>query len=101
MVVSTIHRAAKFHTIQGIGTVFSTHKFDKIGEGVKKIIETSPTNTKGVLSYTDAEEKIVVNSKYLEQVVTIGKQLPEHFKERHPQNHYGRWETLQHRTEIE
>ncbi|GJX80160.1 reverse transcriptase domain-containing protein [Tanacetum coccineum] len=82
MVVSTIHGAVKFHTIQGIGTVFSTHKFDKIGEGVKKILETSLGNTKGVLSYTDAEEKIVVNSKYLEQAVTIGKQMPEHFKER-------------------
>ncbi|GJR21431.1 hypothetical protein Tco_0969958 [Tanacetum coccineum] len=36
------------------------------GEGVKKIRETSPANTKGVLSCTDAEEKIIVNSKYPE-----------------------------------
>ncbi|GJT98960.1 reverse transcriptase domain-containing protein [Tanacetum coccineum] len=57
MVVSTIHRAVKFYTTQGIGTVFSTHKSDKIREGVKKIRETSPTNTK------DTEEKIIVNSK--------------------------------------
>ncbi|GJV15982.1 hypothetical protein Tco_1361305 [Tanacetum coccineum] len=54
---------------------------DKI-EGVKKVRETSPTNTEGVLSCTDAEEKIIVNNKYPEQTVTIGKQLPEHFKER-------------------
>ncbi|GKA68392.1 hypothetical protein Tco_0768309 [Tanacetum coccineum] len=47
-----------------------------------KIKETSPVNTKGVFSYTDAEEKIIVNSKYPEQTVTIRKQLPEHFKER-------------------
>ncbi|GJU69186.1 hypothetical protein Tco_1255445 [Tanacetum coccineum] len=51
-------------------------------EGVKKVRETSSTNTEGVLSCTNAEEKIIVNSKYLEQTVTIGKQLPEHFKER-------------------
>ncbi|GKE86759.1 hypothetical protein Tco_1560501 [Tanacetum coccineum] len=53
MVVFTFHRAVKFYTTQGIGTVC-----------------------------IDAEEKIIVNSKYPEQTVTIGKQLPEHFKER-------------------
>nr|GEU33265.1 hypothetical protein [Tanacetum cinerariifolium] len=41
-----------------------------------------PVNTKGILSYIDAEEKIVINDKYPEQTVTIEKQLPEHFKER-------------------
>ncbi|GJW01026.1 reverse transcriptase domain-containing protein [Tanacetum coccineum] len=82
MVVSTIHRAVKFHTTQGIRTVFSTHESKKIREGVKKIRETSPANTEGVLSCTDAKEKIIVNSKYPEQKVTIGNQLPEHFKER-------------------
>nr|GEW00614.1 reverse transcriptase domain-containing protein [Tanacetum cinerariifolium] len=34
MVVSTIHGAVKFYTTQGIGTVFSKHDFDKIGEDV-------------------------------------------------------------------
>ncbi|GJY13463.1 reverse transcriptase domain-containing protein [Tanacetum coccineum] len=82
MVVSTIHGAVKFHTTQGIETVFSTYESDKIGKGVKKIRETSPANTKGVLSCTDAEEKIIINSQYPEQTITIGKQLPEHFKER-------------------
>ncbi|GKE23678.1 reverse transcriptase domain-containing protein, partial [Tanacetum coccineum] len=56
MVVLTIHGAVKFHTTQGIGIVFSTHGSEKI-EGVKKVRETFPT-------------------------VTIGKQLPEDFKER-------------------
>ncbi|GJZ12892.1 reverse transcriptase domain-containing protein [Tanacetum coccineum] len=84
MVVSTIHEAVKFHTTQGIRTVFSTYESEKIEEGVKKIRETSPIKTKGVLSCTDVEEKIVVNSKYPEQTVTIGKQLQEHFKERLP-----------------
>ncbi|GKF50183.1 reverse transcriptase domain-containing protein [Tanacetum coccineum] len=73
MVVFTIHRAVKFYTTQGIETVFSTHESDKIGEGVKKIRKTSPANTEGVLSCTDAEEKIIVNSKYPEQAVTIRK----------------------------
>ncbi|GJW36214.1 reverse transcriptase domain-containing protein [Tanacetum coccineum] len=62
MVVSTVYRAVKFHTTQGIGTVFLTHESDKI-QGVKKVRETSPVNTKGVLSCTDAKEKIIVNSK--------------------------------------
>nr|GEX71648.1 reverse transcriptase domain-containing protein [Tanacetum cinerariifolium] len=54
----------------------------KVGEGVKKIKETSPTNIEGVLSCTDVEEKIVVNSKCPEQTVTVEKQLPGQFKER-------------------
>nr|GEU83468.1 reverse transcriptase domain-containing protein [Tanacetum cinerariifolium] len=45
MVVSMIHGAVKFHTTKGIEIVFSTHESDKI-DGVKKIRETSPANTK-------------------------------------------------------
>ncbi|GJW25436.1 hypothetical protein Tco_0039247 [Tanacetum coccineum] len=77
-----LSRKETLNFIIGIRTVSSTHESDKIGEGVKKIRETSLANTEGVLSCTDAKEKIVVNSKYPEQTVTIGKQLPEHFKER-------------------
>ncbi|GKB48490.1 reverse transcriptase domain-containing protein [Tanacetum coccineum] len=36
IVVSTIHGPIKFHTIRGIGTVFSTHESDKVREGMKK-----------------------------------------------------------------
>ncbi|GJW53855.1 reverse transcriptase domain-containing protein [Tanacetum coccineum] len=81
MVVSMIHGAVKFHTTQGIRTVFSTHESGRI-EGVKKVRETSPSNIEWVLSCINAEEKIIVNNKYPEQTITIGKQLPEHFKER-------------------
>ncbi|GJX37771.1 reverse transcriptase domain-containing protein [Tanacetum coccineum] len=42
IIVSTIHGAIKFHTAEGIGTVFSTHESDKVKEGVKKVRETSP-----------------------------------------------------------
>ncbi|GJW83446.1 reverse transcriptase domain-containing protein [Tanacetum coccineum] len=82
IVVSTIHEAIKFHTAKGIGTVFSTHESDKIKEGMKKVRETPPASIKGVLSCAKAEEKVVINDRYPEQTVTIGKQLPEHFKER-------------------
>ncbi|GKB71539.1 hypothetical protein Tco_0932951, partial [Tanacetum coccineum] len=51
-------------------------------KGIKKVRETSLSNTEGVLSCANAEEKIIVNNKYPEQIVTIRKQLPEHFKER-------------------
>ncbi|GJV51296.1 hypothetical protein Tco_1447037 [Tanacetum coccineum] len=81
MVVSMILGAVKFHTTQGIKTMFSTHESNKI-EGVNKVRETSSANLEGVLSCVDAEEKIIVNSKYPEQTVTIGKQLLERFKER-------------------
>ncbi|GKB11466.1 hypothetical protein Tco_0845389 [Tanacetum coccineum] len=81
MVVSTIHGAVKFCTTQGIRIVFSTHEFGRI-EGIKKVKEMSSSNTEGVFSCINAEEKIIVNSKYPEQTDTIGKQLPKHFKER-------------------
>ncbi|GJR27522.1 hypothetical protein Tco_1103754 [Tanacetum coccineum] len=82
IVVSTIHGAIKFYPIEGIGTVFSTYESDKVKEGVKKIRETPPASEKGIFSCTTTEEKLVVNNKYPEQTVTIGKQLPKHFKGR-------------------
>ncbi|GKC57512.1 reverse transcriptase domain-containing protein [Tanacetum coccineum] len=82
IVVSTIHGAIKFHTPRGIGTVFLTYEPDKVGERVKNFKEVSLEEVKGILSYTNAEEKIIVNSKYPEQMVIIGKQLPANFKEK-------------------
>ncbi|GJW06734.1 reverse transcriptase domain-containing protein [Tanacetum coccineum] len=82
IVVSTIHEAIKFHTAKGIENMFSTYESDKVKEGMKKVRETPPTSKKGVFSCTKAEEKVVINDKFPEQTVTIGKQLPEHFKER-------------------
>ncbi|GJU22310.1 hypothetical protein Tco_1155652 [Tanacetum coccineum] len=82
IVVSTIHEAIKFHTARGIGTVFFTQELGKIEEGQKKAKEVSLADTKGVLSCTNAKEKIIINYKYVEQTVVIGKQLPEYFKER-------------------
>nr|GFA93441.1 reverse transcriptase domain-containing protein [Tanacetum cinerariifolium] len=51
-------------------------------EGPKRLKEASPKVTKGVLSCIDAEERIIVNEKYLEQTIIIGKQLPTNFKEK-------------------
>ncbi|GJZ11893.1 hypothetical protein Tco_0546652 [Tanacetum coccineum] len=82
IVVSTIHGAIKFYTTEGIDTVFSTYESDKAKEGMKKARETPPASEKGVFSSITEEEKVVVNNKYPEQTVTIGKQLPEHFKRR-------------------
>ncbi|GJW78621.1 reverse transcriptase domain-containing protein [Tanacetum coccineum] len=82
IMVSTIHGAIKFHTNEGIGTVFLTYESDKVKKGVKKIRETPPASEKGVFSCTTAEEKVVINNKYLEQAVIIEKQLLEHFKDR-------------------
>ncbi|GKB62385.1 hypothetical protein Tco_0918571 [Tanacetum coccineum] len=41
IVVSTIHRAIKFHTPRAVDTVFSTYELDKIEEGLKKLKEAS------------------------------------------------------------
>ncbi|GJT47438.1 hypothetical protein Tco_0956153 [Tanacetum coccineum] len=50
---------------------------------VRKSERHPQQHTEGVLSCTDAEEKITVNNKYPEHTVTIIKQLPGHFKESH------------------
>ncbi|GKC86820.1 reverse transcriptase domain-containing protein [Tanacetum coccineum] len=47
IVVSTIHGAIKFHTTEGIGTIFSTYESDKLKEGMKKIRETPPASENG------------------------------------------------------
>ncbi|GJU14357.1 hypothetical protein Tco_1142323 [Tanacetum coccineum] len=82
IVVSTIHGAIKFHTTRGIGTVFSMYESDKVREGLKKVKEASPADIKGIFSCMNAEERVIVNDKYPEQTIIIGKQLPKNFKER-------------------
>ncbi|GJW85390.1 hypothetical protein Tco_0158535 [Tanacetum coccineum] len=63
IVVSTIHRAIKFHTPRGIGTVFSTNEPYKIEEGKKKLKEAPPKASNGVLRCADTEEKIEVKDQ--------------------------------------
>ncbi|GKD20398.1 hypothetical protein Tco_1222101, partial [Tanacetum coccineum] len=62
VVVSIIHGAIKFHTTEGIGTVFSTYKSDKVKEGMKKVRETPPASEKRVFSCNVAEEKVMSKS---------------------------------------
>nr|GEV18695.1 putative reverse transcriptase domain-containing protein [Tanacetum cinerariifolium] len=73
IVGSTIHRAIKFYTIEGAGTVFLKYESDKVKREMKKV--------RG-FSYNVAEEKVVINNKYPEQTITIERQLTEHFKGR-------------------
>ncbi|GJU30916.1 reverse transcriptase domain-containing protein [Tanacetum coccineum] len=73
IVVSTIYGAIKFHTPKGIGTVFSTRDSYKTGEEQEKLKETSQKDTNDIISCVDAEERIVINDKYREQTIAIGK----------------------------
>ncbi|GKA51421.1 hypothetical protein Tco_0744617 [Tanacetum coccineum] len=75
IVVSTIHRVIKFHTPKGIGTVLSTYEPPERDERKKKPKATCLEIAKNVLSYEDAEERIIVNTKYPEQTIAIGKQF--------------------------
>ncbi|GJU52383.1 hypothetical protein Tco_1226097 [Tanacetum coccineum] len=72
-IVSTIHGAIKFHTPRGIGIVFSARKFDKAREEQKKLKGNSQKTPKGIPSCVDTKERIVVNEKYPEQTIVIGK----------------------------
>ncbi|GJW32380.1 reverse transcriptase domain-containing protein [Tanacetum coccineum] len=82
IVVSTIHRAIKFHTSKGVGTVLSTCEPDKTREGQKKLQEASQEATKDTLSCMIVEEDIVINDKYSDQTIVTGRQLPTSFKKR-------------------
>ncbi|GJU52938.1 hypothetical protein Tco_1226652 [Tanacetum coccineum] len=82
IVVSTIHKAIKFHTPRGIGTIFLAYEPNKIEEGQKKFKEACLEIMKGVLSCVEAEERIVVNDKYPDQTIVIEKQLPSSFKKK-------------------
>ncbi|GKC77635.1 hypothetical protein Tco_1128409, partial [Tanacetum coccineum] len=77
IVVSTIYKAIKFHTKKGIETVFFTNEAD---EGAKRAKKIPATSKERILSCANTEEQIIVIDKYLDQMVTIGKQLPNHFK---------------------
>ncbi|GKD69533.1 hypothetical protein Tco_1323623 [Tanacetum coccineum] len=82
IMVSIIHGAIKFHTTEGVETIFSTYGSDKVKDGMKKVRETPLASENRVLSCVVTEEKVVVNNKYPEQIITIGRPLPEHFKGR-------------------
>nr|GEY04074.1 hypothetical protein [Tanacetum cinerariifolium] len=82
IMVSTIHGAIKFHTTRRVGTVFSIYESDKVKRGMKKLREMPSVSEEGVFSWVVAKEKVVIKNKYLEQTITIRRQLPEHFKGR-------------------
>ncbi|GJS95101.1 reverse transcriptase domain-containing protein [Tanacetum coccineum] len=73
IVVSRIHVTVKFHTPYGIGTVSSTYESNKVEKWQKKVKETISEATKDVLSCLDAKERIIINDRYPEQTVFIGK----------------------------
>ncbi|GKB95739.1 hypothetical protein Tco_0981876, partial [Tanacetum coccineum] len=55
-------------------------KVGEAGEETKKARRTLTISKESIPNYDDTEEKIVVNDKHPEQMVTIRKRLPEHFK---------------------
>ncbi|GJS28603.1 reverse transcriptase domain-containing protein [Tanacetum coccineum] len=82
IVVSTIHKAIKFYTPEGVATVLSTYEPDKTGEGQKKLKETSQEAMKDVINCMNVVEEVFINDKYPDQIVVIGRQLPTSFKKR-------------------
>ncbi|GKA70141.1 hypothetical protein Tco_0776205 [Tanacetum coccineum] len=64
---------------KGVGNV--TSRLAKTGKNeTTEARRTLTISKKRIPSCDDPEEKIIVNDKYPEQMVTIRKQLPEHFK---------------------
>ncbi|GKC71998.1 reverse transcriptase domain-containing protein [Tanacetum coccineum] len=79
-VVSTVHGAIKFHTPRGIGTIFSEYNSQKPKEKEDGPTNKYQGNEENVLSCIDTEERVVINDKYQEQKITIGRQLPTRIK---------------------
>nr|GEX83170.1 putative ribonuclease H-like domain-containing protein [Tanacetum cinerariifolium] len=70
IVVSTIHGAIKFHTKKGVRIVLLV---GEAREETRKARRTLTISKERIPSCDDTEEKIIMNDKYLEQMVTIGK----------------------------
>ncbi|GKA74450.1 hypothetical protein Tco_0780752 [Tanacetum coccineum] len=66
IVVSTIHGAIKFYTPQGIGTVLSQYNPREPEEERRATSEEHQEEAKDILSFVDAEERILVNNQNIE-----------------------------------
>nr|GEW81472.1 protein kinase, ATP binding site-containing protein [Tanacetum cinerariifolium] len=77
ILVLKIHGAIKFH-IKKESKPCS--RLAKLGKKHRRPEGPFPISKERIPSCDDTEEKIIVNDKYLEQMVTIEKQLLEHFK---------------------
>ncbi|GJV07418.1 reverse transcriptase domain-containing protein [Tanacetum coccineum] len=115
IVISTIHRAKKFYTPRGVGTIFSMYKPDKIEEGQKKLKEAFQEVTiamwtlkKGLLSMTSIKNKqsLLENSCQLILRRSCGSLkvkcqrlcMDLRWQDGNSENHHGRRKTLQYRT---
>ncbi|GJW46428.1 reverse transcriptase domain-containing protein [Tanacetum coccineum] len=63
IVVSTVHGAIKFHTLRGIGTIFSEYNSHKPKEEDDGPTNKYQGNEENVLRCIDTEEKMVINDK--------------------------------------
>ncbi|GKC69207.1 hypothetical protein Tco_1115090 [Tanacetum coccineum] len=82
IVVSTVHGAIKFHTPNGVGTILSEHNSQRTMKEEGSLTNIGQGDAKDILSCIDTEEKILINDEYLEQKVTIGRQLSTRIKMR-------------------
>ncbi|GJZ01016.1 hypothetical protein Tco_0518977 [Tanacetum coccineum] len=80
IVVSTVHGVIKFHTPRGIGTIFLEYNSQKHKEEEGGSTNKYQENEEIVLSCIDTEERVVINDKYPELKITIGRQLPTRIK---------------------
>ncbi|GJS50724.1 hypothetical protein Tco_0624086 [Tanacetum coccineum] len=80
IVVSTVYGAIKFHTPRGIGTIFSEYNSQKPKEEKGGSTNRYQGKEEIVLRCIDTEERVVINDKYPEQMITIGRQLSTRIK---------------------
>ncbi|GJR40954.1 reverse transcriptase domain-containing protein [Tanacetum coccineum] len=70
IIVSIVHGAIKFHTPNGIGTIFSEHNSQRSMEEEGNLTNNGQGDAKDILSCIDTKEKIVIDDEYPEQKTT-------------------------------
>ncbi|GJW04206.1 reverse transcriptase domain-containing protein [Tanacetum coccineum] len=75
IVVSTVHGAIKFHTPNGIGTIFSEHNSQRLMEEEGNSTNNGQGDAKDILSCIDIEEKIVIDDEYPEQKTWVSNPI--------------------------
>ncbi|GJR21252.1 hypothetical protein Tco_0969779 [Tanacetum coccineum] len=82
IVVSIVHGYIKFHTPNGVGTIFSEHNSQRLMEEEGNLTNNGQGDAKHIFSCIDTKENIVIDDEYPKQKVTIGRQLPTRIKMR-------------------
>ncbi|GJV36831.1 hypothetical protein Tco_1409308 [Tanacetum coccineum] len=80
MIPSTMHSAVLYQSEDGPRVIMFEYQDIRRCEQVKRLKESLSQVPLEVSECVNPDEKIIINQKYPKQAITIGRQLPPHFK---------------------